>query len=814
MHPGVASATDPFGLVGDTLAGRFRVERQVAEGGFGVVYRAQQLALDRAVALKVLKTPPALTAEQHRAFQAKFEAEARTIGRLKHPHIVEVYDFGVIERRAGVVLHWMALEWLEGRTLEAMLEERRSTRAPRMEPARVLELLRPVLQGMAFAHRERVAHCDLKPGNIFLVEAHGAVVPKVLDFGIATLLAGEQPAADGASGTATTRGFAAFSPDYAAPEQVTHGRTGPWTDVHALGLIITELVSGEPPYGTGPPHGEGAFDEVISLRRPTPGSKGVGVEGWERVLARALARSPADRHPDARALLDDLEQRLPRTPAATTGAPSPRRPRRVLPVLAGAVVVLAVLAVPLVRMLQPARAERTMVAVLPFENLTGDPAQEYFSDGLTEELIDQLGRLRPDRLAVIARTSVVHYKTWPRSVKEIGRELAVAYVLEGSVKRAGGRVRVATRLVQVSDETQIWSDTHDREVKDIVDLQSDIARAIAAGLRVKLDRAPARTVTVLDPAAYDAYLRGRFFLARWGDGRGTFMQAGPYLEKAIALAPDFAAAHAAFAEYLGPRGMELGARAKAAALRALELDETLPSAHRALANVLLAYEWDWTGAEGHYRRALALDPNDGQTHQLWARIPLTTGRFAEAIAARKSAVELSPLSWDAQVQLASAYYMARQYDEATAQLRRILAANPELGPAHLFLGAVAVHEHRYAEAMAEGSKCGMACNGRVTGPALARLGRSAEAIAAIEQLKRAIEHEAPMLANPQPSWSLEAARVYAALGRRDDAFACLERAVAERSRDLIFLRVDEQWDPLRADPRFDDLVRRVGIPPA
>ena len=293
--------------MGETVAGCFLVERGVAEGGFGVVYQARHLELERAVALKVLK-PPAASGPVADAFQHSFEAEARTMARLQHPNIVSVYDFGVAIRPSGAPIHWIALQWLEGRTLDAMLLERRLGSMPPLEPAAALALLRPVMEGITFAHQSGVVHRDLKPANIFLHEQAGRQVPKVLDFGIARMMAPDKEAA-GSGTSATTRGFRVFSPDYAAPEQVSHGRTGPWTDVHALGLLLTELLTGEPPYGTASSESdlEGRFERVLSLQRPTPGSKGVGVGSWERVLVKALARRGADRFPDADALLEALE---------------------------------------------------------------------------------------------------------------------------------------------------------------------------------------------------------------------------------------------------------------------------------------------------------------------------------------------------------------------------------------------------------------------------------------------------------------------------------------------------------------------------
>jgi serine/threonine-protein kinase len=794
-----APATDPFGLVGQTLAGRFVIEQQVAEGGFGVVYRARQIALDRLVAIKVLK----VLADQEPALHRTFEAEAQTAARLKHPNIVEVHDFGVTESAPGVVLRWMALEWLEGQTLQAFLEKARAGGTPKLEPARALELLGPAIQAIAAAHRQRVVHRDLKPGNIFLVEQHGTVVPKVLDFGIAQMLAIEEEG--GATSGNTTRGPAAFSPDYAAPEQVSYGRTGPWTDVHALGLILTELLTGETSYPIG--EAEARLAAVMAERRPTPGAKGVDVGAWEAVLQKALARRPADRYSDAGVLLSSLEVNV--GAGGRVGPRSGRRGRLLAAIAALGIVVAGSWTA--WQTSRPAPPGRVMLAVLPFENLTGDPQQEYFSDGLTDGMISQLSRLQPERLAVIARTSVVQYKQSKKSIKEIGRELNVDYVLESTLRRSGMRARVDARLIKVSDQAQIWADSYDREIKDVLELQADVARAIADGVQLRLTPQTATVLSrkrPLNPEAYEAYLRGRYHLSK-SDAEGRRLAFG-YLEKAIALDPMYAPAYAALsgAHFGGSQTtrvhpLEAVAKAKAAARRALELDETSPDAHVALANILLGYDWDWAGAERHYRRALELDPNHAETHRQHRRWLQSLGRFPEAIAAANRAIELDPLSVATNNGLVGTYYHSRQYEKALTQAQRTLELDPgNRGAIVRFLTWLNADRGMHAEAL---SLCARRpdtaiCNAYV----FARAGKRAQALSEVDRAKQ----QSPAQYVPP----VELARPYAILGDRDEAFRLLEQGLRDRFVDLIFLRIDPHWDSLRGDPRFDALVRRVGIP--
>jgi serine/threonine protein kinase len=307
---------DPFRLVGTHVGGRYRIDAPVAEGGFGLVYRGYQEALSRPVAVKVLKVPPQLSRDSRRLFEQTFADEAKTIARLKHPHIVEVYDFGV-EKGLMSSLPWMALEWLDGQTLEQSLLSHRG-RTP-LVAREALALMRPILATIAFAHRERVAHRDLKPGNIMLVDRGAAQpVPKVLDFGIAKLMRPDEMVA--LTNPAATSGVPVFSPAYAAPEQMSRGKTGPWTDVHALGLILTELLTNAAPYEVAE---DQLFEAVVADDRPTPASKGIDAGAWEPVLARALARRPRDRYQHAAELLAALEATVAGAPHTVRDVPRP-----------------------------------------------------------------------------------------------------------------------------------------------------------------------------------------------------------------------------------------------------------------------------------------------------------------------------------------------------------------------------------------------------------------------------------------------------------------------------------------------------------
>jgi serine/threonine-protein kinase len=836
LNTGSTSA-DLFGLVGQTVAERFRVDALVAEGGFGLVYRAQQMALARPVALKILKPAADLGPTERADFHRRFEAEAQLVARLKHPHIVQVHDFGVSGSVGGDTLHWMALEWLEGRTLERWLAGTAATtsgqRSP-MDAAATMALLRPVFQAVGYAHRHGVAHLDLKPGNIFLADVDGAAVPKVLDFGIA----GMKDESQSASGSRvrkslqTPRGFQPFSPHYAAPEQVSYGRTGTWTDVHALGLLTTELLTGVPPYPEGEP--EARLQAIISESRPTPRSKGISAGPWEAVLAKALARRPADRYQNADQLLAALEHDAPRTiePSAPVNLPGrdPAR-RRSAVVAALAAVALAAVATAATFALRPhvgpatdqgRNTDRIVLAVLPFQNLTGDPGQEVLGDGLTDGTIGQLGRLLPERLSVIARTSVARYKNTAKGAAEIGRELGVAYLLESTVKRQQEQLRVDAHLVRVSDQTEIWSDSYAHGIEDVAGLQNEMALGVARGIRLKLgaraEMALAHRRPVI-PAAYESYLRARYAPPSEGTLAASWRVRVATYQEAVRIDPTFALGYAGLAVALIAQdaveggAVALGPKAKTAALRAVELDGGSPQAHAALGAVLFHLYWDWAGAERELRRALELDPNELEALDYHSRLCITVGRFPEAITARTRAIELDPLSTFPRWQLGAAYLWARQYDAAIDQLRRTLAIDDKVAPAHTHL-AVAYLQKGMLDAAVEqvtgapGAPIQAGASPEALsrqGYVLARAGRIREARAVLDMLSEQarVRHVVP----------LAFARVYLGLGEREETFRWLEKAYHDHDTNLMFLRVDPAWDAVREDPRFIDLVRRVGIPP-
>jgi TolB-like protein/thioredoxin-like negative regulator of GroEL len=460
------------------------------------------------------------------------------------------------------------------------------------------------------------------------------------------------------------------------------------------------------------------------------------------------------------------------------------------------------------------------LAVLPFENLSGDAEQEYLSDGLTEEMITQLGRLEPARLRVLARSSTWKYKRTDSDIGRLRRELGADYVLEGSLRRAGERVRVSAQLVQVDDQSQIWAETYERDLGDVLILESEVAEAVARAVAITLTpEAEARLARArpVRSEAYQDYLRGRFFYNRRTEA--ALKQALEYFQKAIAADPGYAPAYSGMADSytsLGASSVVGGLpprqampEAKAAALKALQIDGTLADAHTSLAMVDLLYDWDLVACEKEFRRALELDPNYTAAHHWYSHCLLPLGRTEESLAESKRALELEPLQLVVDIHLGWHYLYARQYDQAIEQFQKTLELDPAFPQAQRYAAWTYLQKGMHPEAIA-GLRAALNSIGRnpeiegELGHALGLAGRRAEAQAILEGLSHL---SATRYVSP---YSI--ALVHAGLGDRDQALAWLDKAYAERSDYMPYLRLEPMLDGLRSDPRFTALVRRVGLP--
>ena len=463
---------------------------------------------------------------------------------------------------------------------------------------------------------------------------------------------------------------------------------------------------------------------------------------------------------------------------------------------------------------RPSIPGKLMLAVLPFENLSEERTQEYFNDGLTEEMITQLSRLNPERLGVIARTSAMKYKGTKKSIKEIGAELGVAYVLEGSVRRALGRVRIAAQLIQVRDETHLWAQTYERSLIDILKLQSEVARAIAREIRVKLTAREERRLAAsraVSPQAYEAYLKGRhLWNRRTEDGMRKSIA---HYEQAIRLYPQYAMAYAGVADsyvMLACRGMvpakDTFRKAKEAARKAIDLDSELGEAHGSLAHVRL-HDWDWEGLEADFERALDLNPAQAIVYYWYGEFLMSRGRPEEAIAVTQKAQQTDPLSPVIGSSLAMILYLARRYDQAAVVLERTREINPDHFLPHLRMGLIRIQQRKYDEAILElQTAVSLADQSTETLAALAM----AYAAAGKKKPARQILAKLQQLAGKRYVLPYNVAKIHAAGADRDKAFEWLERAYEGGNPDLIELNSEPIFDGLRGEPKFSDLMRRIG----
>ena len=460
----------------------------------------------------------------------------------------------------------------------------------------------------------------------------------------------------------------------------------------------------------------------------------------------------------------------------------------------------------------PSGHGKTMLAVLPFENLDGAAEQEYFADGLTEEMISQLGQLDPKLLGVIARTSAIQYKSTKKPIGAIAAELGVGHILEGSVRRDGARIRIAAQLIEARDQTHLWSATYDRELRDIFSVQQEVAKHVGKALAIELLPAnPSPSVTA-DPDAHEAYLQGRFF---WGKrSEGELKKAIECFERALSIDPACARSYSGIADCYGllcwfgafpPR--EAGPRAETAALRALALDDSRSEVHASLGLVRYWYNWDWKGAEREFLRAIELNPSYATARQWYAAYLNAMGRFEEAQKELKSARELDPFSLIIRMNAADPFFYARQFDRAIEHLHTLLEHEPEFLPALFNLGRAYVQMGLYDEAIAAFQKTVQTSGNRQSLPVLAHAyalaGRTADAIGILEDLNK--QEDGRYTASPL------LARIYLGLGRKDKAFEALQRGIEERSFWITMLKVDPVYDGIRSDPRFRELLKKVGL---
>jgi serine/threonine-protein kinase len=827
-----------------TRLGRYEIRSQIGEGGMGEVYLAQDTELERTVALKVL--PTEVAADQQR--MNRFVQEAKAASALNHPNILTIHEIGRTD-----ATRFIATEFIDGETLR-----QRMRNAP-LKLGEVLDVAAQIASALSAAHAAGIIHRDIKPENI--MRRHDGIV-KVLDFGLAKLSEKTDPGTVDAEAATkalvqTEQGVVMGTAAYMSPEQARGLLVDARTDIFSLGVVIYEMVAGQAPFG-----GTTRSDLIVALleREPPPLARFTteAPAELERLVMKALAKDRDERYQTAKDLLIDLKglkQKLvvdaeiersaapldkfgvrpsggPVTDAKSSppegGTPNAhpttsaeyiiseikRHKRGALLALAALVAVTAAVVVYFAYSRYAGGSSAgtiRSIAVLPFANTGGNPDAEYLSDGISESLINSLSQL--PGVKVIARSSSFRYKGKEVDPQEVANALGVEAILTGRVLQRGDNLLISVELVNAHDKTQVWGEQYNRKATDVLQVQSEISKEIAEKLRLRLTASARQQLAkseTTNPHAYELLLQALFYRNKGGSENNK--KAIEYLNQATTVDPAYATAYAQLSESY--RGLVAQSvldpkdgipQAEAAARRALELDESLADAHYALASLKLD-GWDWEVAEREYKRAIELNPNLAKAHAGYSSYLSVMGRHEQAIAEIKRTREVDPLSPLGKGAVGDRLRNARQYDQAIEALKKSLEQFQNFPNLHLNLGRVYAAKEQYAEAIAsyqEAIRLGLDTSSTeiYLGAAYALGGERERAQSILKRLQTSNQYVSPA----------QLAVLYAALGEREQAFASLERAYAARDLQLKFLGVDPAYDSLRSDPRFADLLRRVGL---
>jgi serine/threonine protein kinase len=791
-------------MIGRTIA-HFEVIEKLGEGGMGVVYKARDKHLERFVALKVLQ-PEAVTNPGRRQ---RFVQEAKAASALNHPNIVHVYD---IDEADGSL--FIAMEYVTGQTLEQKI------RSGDLSLPQTLRAAVQIADAVSAAHAAGIVHRDLKPSNIMITE-QGLV--KVLDFGLAKLLEADAEVIETDETRSVRRaahteeGAIIGTASYMSPEQAEGKKLDARSDIFSFGAVLYEMVTGKRAFAGATRMATLSAvmrDEPSAVSQITPAAP---LE-LERIVQRCLRKEPARRSQnmaDVKVQLEEIREESATSASMMSSrpsAPEPVQPRaKMWPVAAGALVLIALIAAAAYWWNGRSSQAIDSLAVLPFTNIGADPNTEYLSDGVTESLTNALAQL--PNLKVASRDSASRLKdTEP---KRAASALGVRAILTGKVRQQGDSLAISVELVDGNDNSHIWGEHYDRKLSDLVTVQQDITRDIAEKLQRKLsgqDRQQAAKRYSPNSAAYQLYLQGRYQAEKFtpeGTRKGI-----EHFNRAVEADPNFALAYEGLSYtysvaddlFLSPADSML--KAKEFARKALELDDTLPEAHMDMATVYFYYEYDWKAAEKEFRRAIELKPDFAKAHEYYGWLLNTVGRREEALSESRRAVQLDPMSLETGGQVGFNLYQAHQYDEAIGQLRKNLDLEPNhwfslwiLGMSHEAKGEIpaAIAAFKKARSVEPNTPFPIS----ELAHAYAVSGRRNEAEQSLKELTE---------------WSRQGfcpkyyfANVYVGLGDHSQALTLLEKAYEDRSVYMTFLPFDPEMDPLRSEPRFKELLRKLGL---
>jgi serine/threonine protein kinase/lipoprotein NlpI len=791
-------------MIGETVS-HYRILSKLGGGGMGVVYEAEDINLKRHVALKFL---PDSMASSPDALE-RFRREAQSASALNHPNICTIHEIGEHEGRP-----FIAMEMMEGKTLKHTIN------GMPMEIDQVLEIGVQIADGLNVAHAKHIIHRDIKPANIFLTQ-HGQA--KLLDFGLAKQTGMESTETEMPTASTpkdlTKSGSTMGTVSYMSPEQARGKELDARSDLFSFGVVLYEMTTGKLPFEG---HSTGELLEAIFTKEPVaPVRLNSKVPAkLEEIIAKAMEKDRNLRYQSAAEMRTDL-QRLKRDTSQqlTSGGPAPlpanvateKKTSKVsLWIGVFAIVALILAAITLYSSRKTKAPEvasgKTAVAVLPFTNLSADKEQEYFSDGLSEELLNVLAK--NPKLQVTSRTSAFSFKGKEVDIKTIAQKLNVTHVLEGSVRKAGNELRVTAQLIEVATDSHLWSQTYDRKMENIFAVQDEIAASVAEALKATLEGEQTPKAQDTNPEAYNAYLQGRYFQDR--RTKEGFEKAISYYEQALKIDPNYARAWVGLSRVhgnqagLGHIAMEEGMnKARKEAKKALVLNPTLAEAYAQIGWIKMIYDWDWTGADAALDKALELEPANADVVRRAANLASTLGRFDEAITLNRRTIELDPLRVVAYNNMGLSYYFAGRFNEAEAAFRKVLELNPQQPGSHLLLGQIYLVQSKLPEALAEIQ--------REQDPLFRGMGL-ALVYHAEGKKKEAEDVLTAFIEKSQDAWAVQIAEIYAYRGEIDKAFEWLERAYKQRDLGLSEIKGNPLLRNLEKDSRYTAFLQKMKLP--
>jgi len=796
--------TPGLGLTaGSTFAQRYQVIEELGKGGMGRVYKAYDTEIKEQVALKILN--PEIAAEE--SVIERFRNELKLARKISHRNVCRMYDLGRAESTT-----YITMEYVSGEDLKTLLR-----RIGQFTAKRAIMIAEQVSEGLAEAHRLGVIHRDLKPQNIMIDRDGNA---RIMDFGIARSAKGRG---------ITDTGVIIGTPDYMSPEQLEGKEADRRSDIYALGVILYEMVTGELPF-------KGETPLILAMKHKTekpqdPRERNAQIPAeLSRLILRCLEKDRERRSQSAEEILKDLKALAKQFPSTRDVTAEIRKilpsRRKFLPVAAAALVFfMAAAAIGYFFFISPKREQagvpitaeakyKSSIAVLPFEDLSPQKDQESLCNGITEDLITKLASIA--QLKVISRTSVMRYKNVEKDVREIGKELDVATILEGSIQKEKDNIRINVQLVNVKDGSHLFAESYDRKLESLFTIQDEISKAIVNALRIELVAGQEYMLVkryTQNPDAYNLYLEARLY---WNQRTEEGLERSIDLfEQAIAKDPKFALAYAGVADaylllarmnILAPR--EAYPKAKEAAEKALEIDDALAEGYAAVAFIKYNYDWDWMGAEIDFNWAIGLNPNYATAYQYYGSLLVSLGRFEEALAKFEKAKELDPSSVPVRASIASLFIYSRQYDLAAKASKEILKMAPDspLGP--VFRGEAELQKKSFKRALKDFEK-----GNRLAGPGGQYLPEIAHAQAVAGNRLEAQRILGELIQRSEKTYvsAYSCAYIFAGLGVKDRAFEYLEKAWEEKSNGMILLKVDPKLDSLRDDPRFDALLEKMQL---